>query len=74
MAIPQIIMIIYLFSWGLVISGACITLLLIGQLIAMSKLLRDPEKFAPWYNATGVLMFVSGMMVCAVGLRHLTII
>lgn len=74
MAIPQIIMIICLFSWGLVISGACITLLLIGQLIAMSKLLRDPEKFAPWYNATGVLMFVSGMMVCAAGLRHLTII
>jgi chlorophyll synthase len=72
MAIPQIIMITYLFSWGLVISGICITLLLIGQMAAMAKLLKDPEKFAPWYNATGVLMYVSGMMVCAVGLRHLT--
>jgi chlorophyll synthase len=72
MAIPQIIIITCLFSWGLVISGICITLLLIGQMAAMAKLLKDPEKFAPWYNATGVLMYVSGMMVCAVGLRHLT--
>jgi chlorophyll synthase len=72
MAIPQIIMITCLFSWGLVISGICITLLLIGQMAAMAKLLKDPEKFAPWYNATGVLMYVSGMMVSAVGLRHLT--
>ena len=72
MAIPQIIMITCLFSWGLVISGICITLLLLGQMAAMAKLLKDPEKFAPWYNATGVLMYVSGMMVCAVGLRHLT--
>ena len=46
MAIPQIIMITCLFSWGLVISGICITLLLIGQMAAMAKLLKDPEKFA----------------------------
>ena len=47
-----------------------VSLLLIGQIIAMRRLLSDPEKFAPWYNSTGVLMFVSGMMVCALGLSQ----
>lgn len=72
MSIPQLVLILCLFSWGLYISGALITILLLGQISAMTKLLRDPEKYAPWYNATGVLMYVTGMMVCAVGLRHLT--
>ena len=72
MSTPQLVLILCLFSWGLYISGALITVLLLGQISAMTKLLRDPEKYAPWYNATGVLMYVTGMMVCAVGLRHLT--
>ena len=35
----------------------------------MTVLLRDPEGRAPWYNGTGVLMYVSGMMVAAFALR-----
>jgi chlorophyll synthase len=34
----------------------------------MRKLLRDPKQFAPWYNATGVSLYVLGMMAAAVGL------
>ena len=46
-----------------------IAALLVGQLWAMTVLLRDPEGRAPWYNGTGVLMYVSGMMVAAFALR-----
>jgi len=70
MAIPQVVVITLLFAWGLTIFSIFVSLLLIGQIIAMRRLLNDPEKFAPWYNSTGVLMFVSGMMVCALGLSQ----
>ena len=70
MTIPQIVVIALLFAWGLTMFSIFVLLLLIGQLLAMRRLLSDPEKFAPWYNSTGVLMFVSGMMVCALGLSQ----
>jgi chlorophyll synthase len=37
----------------------------------MGRLLQDPKAKAPWYNATGVAMYVSGMMVTAFALRGL---
>ena len=70
MAAPQIGVITLLYAWGLPIFSIFVLLLLIGQIVAMRRLLCDPEKFAPWYNSTGVLMFVSGMMVCALGLSQ----
>lgn len=60
-----------LITWGAVVSAGIIGALICGQVLAMVRLIRDPEKYAPWYNAVGVLMFVSGMMVCAVTLRSL---
>ena len=70
MAIPQTLVVTFLFAWGLTTFSIFILLLVIGQILAMRRLLSDPEKFAPWYNSTGVLMFVSGMMVCALGLSQ----
>jgi chlorophyll synthase len=35
----------------------------------MIRLLKDPKGLAPWYNATGVSLFVSGMMISAFALR-----
>ena len=35
----------------------------------MRVLLSDPKGRAPWYNATGVTLYISGMMVSAVALR-----
>ena len=29
----------------------------------MVRLLGDPRKFAPWFNATGTLLYVLGMLV-----------
>ena len=43
--------------------------LLVVQLALMARLLRDPRALAPWYNATGVTLYVLGMLVCAFALR-----
>jgi chlorophyll synthase len=40
----------------------------------MSVMLKDPKAKAPWYNATGVLMYVSGMMVSAFALRAMGVV
>ena len=70
MTIPQLLVVILMSSWGALQPALFIGCLVLGQFLAMRKLLKDPQKFAPWYNATGVLMFVLGMMVCAFGLRN----
>ena len=69
MIIPQIFVVLVLASWGQSLHAAAVLALLVGQLWAMSVMLRDPKVKAPWYNATGVLMYVSGMMVSAFALR-----
>ena len=74
MALPQFIVIFCLYLWiGPSIYGIAISLLLLGQVWAMSIMMRDPKGKAPWYNATGVLMYVSGMMVCAFALRGMEV-
>jgi len=45
--------------------------LLLAQIAAMRVLFRDPKGKAPWYNGTGVVLYVSGMMVTAFALRGL---
>jgi len=40
------------------------------QLSCMRRLLSDPERFAPWYNATGVSLYVAGMLITAFALRN----
>lgn len=71
MLAAQVCVVALLLIWGALLSAALICALIFGQGAAMVRLLRDPERYAPWYNAVGVLMFVSGMMVCAVTLRML---
>lgn len=68
MALPQAIVVALLVSWGYTLSAAIVAALLIGQLAIMPRLVRDPEGKAPWYNATGITMYVSGMMASALGL------
>ena len=68
MLLPQLIVILLLVRWGLMPFALAVSLVVVAQLLAMRKLLRDPKQFAPWYNATGVSLYVSGMMAVAVGL------
>ncbi len=51
---------------GLIIAGS-----LSLQVALMARLLRDPKRLAPWYNATGVTLYVAGMMATAIALRGL---
>ena len=41
------------------------------QIVLMRSLLQNPRAKAPWYNATGVTLYVLGMLVAAFALRTL---
>ncbi|WP_299849902.1 chlorophyll synthase ChlG [uncultured Roseovarius sp.] len=69
MTLPQIAVIVALLSWGRPLHAVAITAVLFAQFWAMRILLSDPKERAPWYNATGVTLFVSGMMIAAFALR-----
>ncbi len=71
MALPQLGVIALMLGWGKPVSAAIIAALVLAQLWAMRVLLSDPKGRAPWYNGTGVMLYVSGMMVAAVALRSL---
>jgi len=71
MALPQVLVIALLALWNRPWQALAIGLLLMVQLLAMRTLLRDPKGRAPWYNGTGVLLYVAGMMVAAFALRGL---
>lgn len=69
MAAPQAVVAALLFGWGAAWQAAAVAALLLAQFALMARLLRDPRALAPWYNATGVTLYVLGMLVCAFALR-----
>ena len=71
MAGAQVAVVLCLLAWGQPLFAAGIALSIALQLLAMRRFLSDPEKFAPWYNATGVSLYVFGMLGCAFALRPL---
>ena len=71
MAAPQVIVIALVYDWGAPLYAAVIAMLLAMQLAAMRHLLDDPRARAPWYNGTGVTLYVLGMMVSAFAIRGL---
>ena len=68
MIIPQLTVVWFLFYWEMIIFSAIIGTVSLFQIMAMSRLLKNPHRFAPWYNQTGITLYVLGMMVSAVGL------
>jgi chlorophyll synthase len=71
MTIPQVLVILALVSWGRPLHALAVGALLLCQFWAMRIMFDDPKAKAPWYNGTGVLLYVSGMMVSAFALRGL---
>jgi chlorophyll/bacteriochlorophyll a synthase len=69
MALPQVIVIGLLVSYGRPWHAAIIAAMLLVQGILMARLLTDPKKLAPWYNATGITLYVLGMLVSAFALQ-----
>lgn len=74
MALPQIVVILMLLAWDRPLHAAAITAVLALQLWAMRVLLTDPKGRAPWYNGTGVTLYVGGMMVAAFAVRTLEVL
>jgi chlorophyll synthase len=72
MVVPQLVVIALLVHWGAPYHAAAVGALTVLQLAMMPRLLRDPERYAPWYNATGVTFYVLGMLVAAFALRGLS--
>ncbi len=68
MAVPQVIVVALLARWGHEVSAVIVAALVVGQLGLMTRLLRDPRQFAPWYNASGTTLYVLGMLAAALGL------
>ena len=69
MAAPQALVVVLLLAWQRDIAASIVTLLLVAQCVLMRRWLGRPRELAPWYNATGVTLFVSGMMTTAFALR-----
>jgi len=69
MALPQVVVVALLMIWGKPYHAAAVAVLLLAQAAAMRVLLRHPRAKAPWYNGTGVTLYVSGMMIAAFALR-----
>lgn len=70
MAIPQFVVIVRLATWDRPLFAGAIAILLVMQIALMVRLLRDPRKYAPWYNATGTTLYVLGMLVAAFAVRN----
>lgn len=69
MAVPQVAVIALLAAWGAPLSAGAVALLVVAQVALMARLLCDPRALAPWYQGTGVTLYVIGMLVSAFALR-----
>jgi chlorophyll synthase len=69
MAAPQVVVVTLLLAWGQSLHAAAVAVFLIAQCFLMARLLRDPKKYAPWYNATGTSLYVLGMLVTSFAIR-----
>lgn len=71
MALPQIAVILLLWSWAQPGFALVVMALLTAQVALMLRLLRAPRERAAWYNATGTTLYVLGMLASAFALRGL---
>ena len=68
MAAPQIVVIALLARWGHPYHALGVGAVFAGQCALMARLLRDPRGQAAFYNATGITLYVSGMLISAFAL------
>jgi len=73
MALPQAVVVVLLARWGQELHASAVALMLCVQLGLMRRLLEKPRERAPWYNATGISLYVLGMLVSAFALRAMAV-
>lgn len=71
MAVPQVVVVGFLLSWGSPLHALAVACFLLVQLFLMSLMLKDPRGRATWYSGTGVPLYVAGMLVSAFALRSM---
>ncbi len=71
MALAQMVVVGFLIAWNLPLYAGGVAISVLAQTFAMRTLLADPRAKAPWYNATGVLLYVLGMLISAIGVGSL---
>lgn len=71
MGMAQLLVVCLLAVWGKPWHALAVVAVLLAQVAAMRVLLRDPKGKAPWYNGTGVVLYVAGMMISAFAIRGL---
>jgi chlorophyll synthase len=69
MVLPQITVMALLLHWHRPWHALAIAVLIGAQVLLMRRLLSDPRRLAPWYNATGTSLYVTGMLITAFALR-----
>jgi chlorophyll synthase len=69
MLFPQLIVISLFYFWGSLILAITLAVCVLLQSLSMIFLIRDPEKNTPFFNMTGVLLYIAGMMLSANGLN-----
>ncbi|MGY2047835.1 chlorophyll synthase ChlG [Methylobacterium sp. JK268] len=69
MAAPQAVVVAALLAWDRPWHAGLVAALLAGQGLLMRRFLADPRGRAAWYNGTGTLLYVLGMLAAAMALR-----
>ena len=68
MLFPQLIVISLFYHWGSLTLAITLAFCFLLQSLSMIFLIRDPKKNTPFFNMTGVLLYIMGMMLSANGL------
>ena len=68
MLFPQLIVMSLFYFWGSLILAITLAVCVLLQSLSMIFLIQDPEKNTPFFNMTGVLLYIAGMMLSANGL------
>lgn len=71
MLIPQFVVVGLLLGWDRPYHAATIVMLIALQIVFMLSLIEKPRERAPWYNLTGIMAYVFGMLVAAFAVRDL---
>ncbi|MEM1075614.1 MAG: chlorophyll synthase ChlG [Pseudomonadota bacterium] len=71
MAAPQAAVAALLLVWDRPLHATAVAGVLLLQFWAMAIMFRDPKAKAPWYNGTGVMLYIGGMMITAFAIRGL---
>jgi chlorophyll synthase len=71
MAIPQAVVITLMIAWGAYMHAGIIAVMLLVQFELMKRMLQSPRELAPWYNSTGVTLYVLGMLTASFALADI---